>query len=75
MSGEAPLTKRKNMITRTAQDRFHIYNPGGNIDMHLSPDAVLDRLRANGVWSEDQLTVLMNYDIGQSTPAPFSVYR
>lgn len=58
------------MITRTASDKYHILTSGGEIDLFLSEEALIERLRVTGYWTEEKLQYLRDFDIGDATRAP-----
>lgn len=63
------------MIVKTGRDEYHIHTIGREIDLVLSGQALTDRLRVTGYWSEDQLADLINMGVGDETPRPKGEYR
>ena len=62
------------MITRIAKDEYHIETIGREIDMILSWDDLVARLRPTGVWTEDHLNDLRGLMVGEQTRRPVGVY-
>lgn len=62
------------MISREGPDDFHLNTVDGTIDLRLTKSALLDRLRATGLWSDENLQRIADLEIGEETRRPYGVY-
>lgn len=58
------------VIERRGNDEFHL----NSCDMTLGWDALEERLRRTGHWSDEQLEQLKAMEVGDSTNPPYAVY-
>lgn len=58
------------MITREAQDRYHIQTIGGEIDLQLSGAELRERLHKTGLWVREQIEAVLAMEVGDQTARP-----
>lgn len=62
------------MIIKDGNDRYIIDTLGESTQLVLTERELLTRLRARGIWSEEQLAQLVAQAVGYETIMPYAKY-